>query len=109
MDGQITGDVPFLNGDLNLGPTTRIGGDLNLGGGSYYLSPAAVIEGRVNTGAGIPLPDLPERTAQTGWTLLLRTLVNGALLGLVAAVLVRYASRAIEREGQPARQQPSGL
>lgn len=99
VDGDITGDVFFLNGDLTLGPTALIGGDLNLGNGSYHPSPAAVIAGHLNTGGGIPLPDLPERQAPTGWTLLLRTVINGSLLGLAAALLTRYAPAAIERVG----------
>ena len=102
MDGQINGDVAFLNGNLTLGPTARIVGTLNLGGGSYHPSPAAVIDGRVNTGTGIPLPDLPEQRAPTFWVRLYRTLVNGSLLGLVASVLARYAPKAVARVGDAA-------
>lgn len=102
LDGKITGDVSFLNGDLTLGPTARIGGDLNLGGGSYHPSPAAVIQGRVNTGTGISLPDLPEQAAPNIWDLLLRTLINGTLLGLLAILLVRYTPKAVERVGEAA-------
>lgn len=97
VDGKINGDVSFLNGDLSLGPTARIGGDLNLGSGSYHPSLAAVIEGRVNTGTGISLPDLPEQSSPTIWDLLLRALINGTLLGSLAAVLVRYTPKAVER------------
>lgn len=102
LDGEISGDISFLNGDLTLGPTARIGGDLNLGGGSYHPSPAAVIQGRVNTGTGISLPDLPEQSTLNVWDLLLRTLINGTLLGLLAVVLVRYVPMAVDRVGEAA-------
>jgi hypothetical protein len=69
---------------------------------SYVLSPRAVIDGQVNTGAGFPLPELPEQTSPTGWALLLRTLVSGSLLGLIALVLERYAPRAVGRVGEAA-------
>lgn len=102
VDGHVTGDIFFLNGTLTLGPTARIDGDLNLGSGSYHPSPASVIAGQVNTGAGVPLPDLPERQAPGGWALLLRTLVSGSLLGLAAIFLTRYAHGAVERVGHAA-------
>lgn len=102
LEGEIVGDVSFLNGNLTLGPTARIGGDLNLGGGSYHPSPGAAIEGRTNTGTGISLPDLPEQTRPNIWDLLLRTLINGTLLGLLATALVRYAPKAVERVGEAA-------
>ncbi len=102
VDGHITGDVFFLNGDLTLGPSARIGGDLNLGSGSYHPSPDSVIVGQINTGAGIPLPDLPEKQAPTVWILLLRTLISGSLLGLVATVLIRYVPGAVGRVGEAA-------
>ena len=100
VEGHITGDVFFLNGDLVLGPTARIDGDLNLGDGSYRPAPDAVIAGKVNTGTGIPLPDLPAQQAPSMWIVLLRTLVGGSLLGLVAAVLARYAPGAVRRVGE---------
>lgn len=97
VNGHITGDVSFLNGELILGPTARIVGNLNLGGGSYLPSPAAVIAGRINTGTGIPLPNLPERKVPSLWILLLRTLVSGSFLGSAAIGLVHYAPGAIKR------------
>lgn len=100
--GETNGDVSFLNGDLTLEPTARIGGDLNLGTGSYCCSPAAVIEGRVNAGTGIPLPDLPAQEAPTGWALLMQTLTSGSLLGLAAVLMMRYVPRAVHRVGKAA-------
>lgn len=100
VGGHITGDVFFLNGDLILGPTARIEGNLNLGGGSYRPAPAAVIAGKINTGAGIPLPDLPEQQAPSIWIMFLRTVVGASLLGMVSAVLSRYAPGAVEHIGE---------
>lgn len=97
VNGEINGDVSFLNGELSLGPTARIEGDLNLGSGAYYPAPGAVIAGRVNTGTGIQIPDLPERAAPDIWARLLRAMISGSLLGITAAALMRYMPGAIER------------
>ena len=102
VEGEITGDISFLNGDLRLGPTARVGGTLNLGGGSYHPSPGAVIVRGTNTGTGIALPDLPERSAPSLWDVLLRTLINGIFLGSVAALLSRFAPKVLERVGDAA-------
>lgn len=104
VNGYVAGDVSFLNGDLTLGPFARISGNLNLGGGNYHASENVVIEGRVNTGTGISLPNLPEQTASTGLMRLLRVLISGLLLGSIAAVLARYTPRATQRVGEAATQ-----
>lgn len=102
VDGQINGDVSFLNGDLTLGESARIGGDLNLGSGSYHPSGTSVIKGQVNAGTGIPLPDLPERSAPSPWARLLRSLISGSLVGFASVVLIRYAPGAVARVGEAA-------
>ncbi len=61
-----------------------------------------MILGQVNTGTGIPLPDLPEQQAPTVWGLLLRTLISGSLLGFAAALLNRHIPGAVDRVGQAA-------
>jgi hypothetical protein len=90
LNGTITGDVSFMNGELSLGPSARIEGDLNLGGGSFHRSPGSVIEGTINTGAGVSLPAIPERETPLDWSFWLRAMVSGMLSGLIAAGLARY-------------------
>ena len=100
VDGEITGDIAFMNGDLILGPSARIRGDLHIGGGSFHPSPDAVIEGRVDTGAGVSLPSVPERETPLDWSFWLRAILNGILSGLIAAALVRYFPSATGRIGE---------
>jgi hypothetical protein len=102
--GEVRGDVAFLNGRLHLGPTARIDGDLNLGGGAYSAAPDAVIAGRIDTGAGVALPNAPQRAVSGRWASLARGLVNGLLLGLVAAILARYRPAGARRVGEAATQ-----
>lgn len=90
IDGKVSGDVNFLNGDLTLGKAAVIRGDLNMGGGSYHSSQSSMIEGKVNTGAGIPLPDMPVRKRSMGISFWVRALAYGFISGLAAAGLVRY-------------------
>lgn len=97
LNGEINGDVSFMNGDLILGDSALLHGDLNLGGGSFHRSPDSVIEGRINTGAGLPLPSVPERESSQDGLLLLRAILNGLLSGLVAAALIRYFPSGIGR------------
>lgn len=104
VDGEITGNISFLNGNLTLGPTARIRGDLNLGSGSYHASPVAVIEGRINKGSGIPLPDLPEQRSPAVWEIFLQTLFAGSLLGLLGVAGMRYMPDAVDRVGNAAVQ-----
>lgn len=97
INGVVLGDVNFLNGDLTLGNTANIRGDLNLGGGSYHPSPATVIEGKINTGGGFRLPDIPEQRNSMGFSFWLRALATGLLFGLIAAALARYFPGGIGR------------
>lgn len=90
LDGMVLGDVNFLNGDLFLGNTAVVGGDLNLGGGSYHASPASTIRGRINTGTGISLPNLPQQGRSMDLWFWFRAVLSGFISGLVAAALVRY-------------------
>ena len=100
--GEITGDVSLLNGALALEASSRIRGNLNLGGGSSQVSPAAAIEGTVNKGTGVPLPELPEKRTLTIWETVGRSILWGVLLGWVAAVLVGYFPEAVNRVGEAA-------
>jgi hypothetical protein len=97
VDGQITGDVAFINDNLTLDDDARIGGNLKLGEESHHLSPSAIIDGKINTGTGVQLPSLPEQTAPSFWILLVRTLVSGSLLGLAVIFLVRKSPRGVQR------------
>ena len=103
VGGQVTGDVTFLNGDLILEPRSSIGNDLHLGNGSYSGSPETVVAGRINTGSGVALPDLPERTAPHGLARLLRAIISGCLLGFLAAALTRRFPGAVQLVGEAAR------
>ena len=102
VEGQITGDVSFINGHLTIDPSARVGGNLNLGGESYHLSPLARIEGKVNMGTGVSLPNLPEQSIPNGWTLLLRGLISGLLVGATAVFLSRFAPGTVERINEAA-------
>ncbi|HEY3475365.1 MAG TPA: hypothetical protein VGK56_12195 [Anaerolineales bacterium] len=106
LGGKVKGDVSFLNGELTLGPAAYIAGDLDLGGGSFRSSPDAIIEGRVNTGAGVTLPSTPGLHKLRHWSFWLRTLVNGFLSGLIAATLVRYFPSATDRIGEAIKHHP---
>lgn len=97
VNGGVMGDVSFMNGDLILGPSTRIRGDLNLGGGSFHPSPDAVIEGIVNAGTGVSLPSVPERETPSDPSFWLRAILNGLFSGLIAAALTRYFPSGIGR------------
>ncbi|MDL1945040.1 hypothetical protein FBQ99_22215 [Chloroflexi bacterium CFX2] len=68
-----------------------------LGGGSFHPSPGSVIEGRVNTGAGVSLPSVPERETAADLSFWIRAILNGLLSGLIAAALVRYFPSAVGR------------
>jgi hypothetical protein len=100
VNGEINGDVSFMNGDLTLGDSALLRGDLNLGGGSFHRSPDSVIEGVVDTGAGVSLPSVPERETPSDWSFWLRAILNGLFSGLIAAALVRYFPSAIGRIGE---------
>jgi len=104
VHGEVKGDLSFLNGRLNLGPTARIGGDLNLGGGAYSSSAGATIAGDVNTGVGVTLPTAAEPGAPRRWPSLLRGAISGVLLGLAAAALARYRPTGVRRVGEAAIQ-----
>lgn len=97
VNGEINGDISFMNGDLSLGDSALLRGDLNLGGGSFHRSPDSVIEGNVNAGAGVSLPSVSERETRVDWSFWARTILNGLLSGLIASALVRYFPSGIGR------------
>ncbi len=99
LGGEVQGHVSYLGGELILEPDAHVRGDLNLGGGAYFPSPAAQIDGEVRSGTGIGLPDLQEQTAPTGWERVARALVSGVLLGGVAVLLRKFAPSALQRVG----------
>lgn len=100
LNGTVTGDVSFMNGELSLGPSARIVSDLNLGGGSFHRSPGSAIEGIVNTGAGVSLPSVPERETPFGGSFWARAVLNGLISGLIAAGLIRYFPSVTGRVGE---------
>ncbi len=102
VQGKVYGDVTLLGGDLTLGSSARLGGNLNLGGGAFHPMPGSIVEGRIHTGSGIPLPDLPEHGSSPLSVTLLRNLLNALLLGLAAAFLTRYFPRGVVRVGEAA-------
>jgi hypothetical protein len=100
--GEISEDISLLNGALALKDSSRIRGNLNLGGGSSQVSPGAVIAGKVNKGSGLPLPDLPEKRALTGWEIVVWSILRGVLLGWIASGLMRIFPEAVNRVGEAA-------
>ena len=100
--GEITEDISLLNGVLALEDSSRIGGNLNLGGGSSQVSTGAAIEGIVNRGTGVPLPELPEKRALTIWETVVRSILWGVLLGWTASALMRTVPEAVNRVGEAA-------
>lgn len=99
LGGEVQGDVSYLGGELILEPEAYIQGDLNLGGGAYYPSSTAKIEGDVRHGTGIGLPDFPQQTAASGLEGVARTLISGILVGGLAVLLHNFTPSALQRVG----------
>lgn len=99
LGGEIQGDVSYLGGELSLGPDAQIRGNLNLGGGAYFPSPTAQINGEVRSGTGIGLPDLREQTPPSSLERVVQLFIGGVLLGGVAVFLQNFTPYALQRVG----------
>jgi cytoskeletal protein CcmA (bactofilin family) len=97
VNGEISGDVSFIGGSLNLGPDAIIRGNLNIGGTQLTRSPEAIILGMENRGSGIQVPSLPETGGPTLGEQIIRSLIEGLILAMLAYVLMRYQRAPLHR------------
>jgi hypothetical protein len=101
IDGEINGDVAFIGGGANLGPTARVDGDLSSVGGALTIDKAAYVRGQVIQandfdGGRAPFPHFGPQVFQWGssWdggpNLFGRffRLISGLVLWFVAAMVV---------------------
>lgn len=102
VDGEIRGDVSLMGGELALGPEAHIAGDLNVGTGQLSGLDQDAVDGKVNTGSGMQLPDKPTAQPQNPAGTLLRWLISGLVLGLVAAAMERYLPRPVSHISEAA-------
>ncbi|HKJ27534.1 MAG TPA: hypothetical protein VJ965_07845 [Anaerolineales bacterium] len=90
LDGEIKGDLSFLGGEVIFGPQGQIDGDLNYGGGDLSNLRQESVTGIVNAGTGIQLPAVETQKSKAPGALLIRWVINAALLGALAMILNRY-------------------
>lgn len=98
LQGEVSGDISQIGGQLNIGPSAQIEGDVNLGGGQVEQSPQARIGGEVQSGVQIPAGLEQAVTAPRQgpvWTL-----PQALLLAVLAFLAVRFLPRPVERVGQ---------
>ena len=95
LDGEISGDISLLGGELTLGTQARIGGDLNRGGGELSGLSQNTVAGQYNTGSGIQLPSMPEVQQQNPAGKAARWVFNAVLVGIFALLLIRYFPRQV--------------
>lgn len=97
LDGQVGGNISLVDGSLTLGPDARVAGSINRAGGQVSGFEQAHIAGGLREGAGLEIPLEQVRTTRSPRDSLLQSLVGGFLLGLVAAVVVRFMPQALDR------------
>lgn len=97
LDGAVAGDISLVDGRLALGPDARVGGSINRAGGQVSGMEQARIAGGLREGAGLEIPLEQVRTTRSPRDSLLQSLIGGFLLGLVAAVVVRFMPQALGR------------
>jgi hypothetical protein len=106
INGQVTGDVSAIGGNLVIGPGAEIGGNLRAGSGKLQLSPHAQVNGRVLTGpaSGVELDDLfPERSRREQLIRIVPLAFLMAVLSYLGATLV---PRPLERVMRAATRHP---
>lgn len=106
LQGWVGGDVSILGGQVVIDPQAEVGGDLNLGGGEVDLPAGAHLRGRVNTGTGLQIPELPAAPEQTTFGLILRWLLNSAVLAVLAYWLRHTRPHWLERVSEAAVRYP---
>ena len=90
LDGIIDGDLTFLGGEVILGPQGKIHGDLNYGGGDLSHLDQVAVSGMINAGAGIEIPSVDIQNSQRPDEIIIRGVVNAAVLALLAVILSRW-------------------
>jgi hypothetical protein len=101
IDGEVNGDVAFIGGGANLGPTARVDGDLSAVGGALNIDKAAYVRGQVIQtnqfdGGRVPFPHFGPQVFQWsssgngGFDLFghFLRLISGLVLWFVAAMVV---------------------
>ncbi len=110
VDGRVRDNVVAVGGSVKLGPHAEVLGDVTAVGGSIERDPGAVVSGRLNE-VGISTPSIRIRPNwSVHWTpwpwfsagawpavRLFGTIVRMALFGLLAALVVLVAPRAVQR------------
>jgi hypothetical protein len=114
LQGEISGDINAMGGNIDLGSQAVVRGDLNLVGGSYARNPTARIEGDINTeprgpfqftlpsGAQVPAVEVSTNPLWEFVTFFFRAFVISAL----AVLAVMFWPRHVEKIGQTAINQP---
>ncbi len=119
VDGRVRDNVVAVGGSVTLGPHAEVLGDVTAVGGTINRDPGAVVSGRLNeVGVSTPgvhiRPNWNVRWAQwpwldsRGWSVvrLLGTMLRMALFGLLAALVVLVAPRAVQRVEHAVISQP---
>ena len=119
VDGRVRDNVVAVGGGVKLGPHAEVLGDVTTVGGTIERDPGAVVSGRLNE-VGISAPGIRIRPNwNLGWSpwrfysdgawpaiRLFGTMVRMALFGLLAALVVLVAPRAVQRVEYAVTSQP---
>lgn len=82
IDGDVSGDVAVLDGQVTFGPQAHIGGDLRLGGGTVTQAPTAVVQGEIiHNPFPVPVENLAPTASWGDWLRLSGSALLLALLG----------------------------
>lgn len=106
MEGEVSGDVALVSGDLTIGPTAVVGGDLSIGGGDVEQSPRAMVRGDVLGGdaASVNLDNLfPQPTARQR---LLRLLPEALIISVLAYLVARFLGRPLDHVRRASTEHP---
>lgn len=118
VKGQVRDAVVSVGGNVRLGPSSVVRGDVTVVGGRITRDPGAVVEGEMNE-IGFDLPSIHIAPLRGDWFpigpwdsgpwrtfRLFGTLFRVGLIGLLAALIVLVAPRAVERADYAIRTQP---
>ncbi|HSM56849.1 MAG TPA: hypothetical protein VK879_11905 [Candidatus Sulfomarinibacteraceae bacterium] len=104
--GEVSEDVTMIGGDLQLGPSARIGGDLSVGGGELERAAEATVLGQVLVGGDVDVSLdtlFPQRTARQR---LLQLLPEALMVAALAYLLARFVHRPLSRVSQTSVEHP---
>ena len=110
VDGRVRDNVVAVGGSVKLGPHAEVLGDVTTVGGTIERDPGAVVSGRLNE-VGVSAPGIRIRPNWNmhwapwpwfdggGWPVfrLFGTILRMALFGLLAALVILVAPRAVQR------------